>query len=445
MLLSTARAQFLDDAETEESDFDCLGGTNLNCELNNFSDLRGHAEPSPRHGGGSETLTLDPDWAADGTVYLFAKEDPAGGLSLGEIRILKSELINECDVCGSISRNWLSRDESQLGWVEIDRRDPAVCQPPCVDAERDPNNATDEDEPPAGSRHVGIPYADFHGGSNCYGWLGTLAPWCSNRDDLNKNETASQCGKGVDLPDSRPSTYCTSRLSRISILSLYYSFKLSVTARILSSQPAAHAAIVSKSVPLLPRVADAHPIYLRAARSPWRQISQQVLTALRSILAVYLTVVLAIVLRYKPDDTDSHTGWRILFQFPAVSFVLLWAWHLLMTDPGKGLFEEGSIKSFSTLNLSLVSSIVAATEIFFLNSICRPTPVAGHIGGVMLASALYLAWVWIGQRLTGYAGIFFLDPDEMSGQVEAIIAACIAFISLSQGLFAFMYGLIAMR
>ncbi|RYP59632.1 hypothetical protein DL770_010160 [Monosporascus sp. CRB-9-2] len=114
-------------------------------------------------------------------------------------------------------------------------------------------------------------------------------------------------------------------------------------------------------------------------------------------------------------------------------------------DPDKGLFEEGSIKSFSILNLSLINSIIAAIEIFFLNSIRRPTPVAGHIGGVMLACALYLIWALIGQHLTGHAGIFFLDPDEMSGQVGAVIAACIAFISLSPGVFAFMYGLIAMR
>ncbi|RYP39423.1 hypothetical protein DL768_010717 [Monosporascus sp. mg162] len=97
-------------------------------------------------------------------------------------------------------------------------------------------------------------------------------------------------------------------------------------------------------------------------------------------------------------------------------------------DPDKGLFEEGSIKPFSILNLSLTNS-----------------PVAGHIGVVMLACALYLAWALIGQRLTGHAGMFFLDPDEMSGQMGPVIAACIAFISLSPGVFAFVYGLIAMR
>ncbi|RYO82006.1 hypothetical protein DL766_007270 [Monosporascus sp. MC13-8B] len=208
---------------------------------------------------------------------------------------------------------------------------------------------------------------------------------------------------------------------------------------------------MSESVPLLPRAADAHPIYLQAARSPWRQINQKVLTALRSILAVYLTVVLAIALSVIPpalglaspyDVPSGHGGFKApsLPQHPAPDGNTS-ATH----DPSKGLSEEGSIKSFSILNLSLVNSIIAATEIFFLNSIRRPTPVAGHIGGVMLASALYLAWAWIGQRLTGYAGIFFLDPDEMSGEMEAVIAACIAFISHSPGLFAFMYGLIAMR
>ncbi|RYP59633.1 hypothetical protein DL770_010161 [Monosporascus sp. CRB-9-2] len=39
-----------------------------------------------------------------------------------------------------------------LDWVDIDWRDPTVCQPPCIDAERVLNNCTDEDEPSAAGR-----------------------------------------------------------------------------------------------------------------------------------------------------------------------------------------------------------------------------------------------------------------------------------------------------
>ena len=37
------------------------------------------------------------------------------------------------------------------------------------------------------------------------------------------------------------------------------------------------------------------------------------------------------------------------------------------------MFEEDDIKPFSIINLSIINSVIAAFELFFLNSIRRPT------------------------------------------------------------------------
>lgn len=100
-------------------------------------------------------------------VCLFTKENQSGGLSLGEIRNLTMGLMKECGVCGSISANYYSRNTSQLGWVEIDWRDPAVCQPPCIDAERDLKGGKEDDQvdqPSAAGRQISDPHAYIHGG-----------------------------------------------------------------------------------------------------------------------------------------------------------------------------------------------------------------------------------------------------------------------------------------
>lgn len=100
-------------------------------------------------------------------VCLFTKENQSGGLSLGEIRNLTMGLMKECGVCGSISANYYSRNTPQLGWVEIDWRDPAVCQPPCIDAERDLKGGKEDDQvdqPSAAGRQISDPHAYIHGG-----------------------------------------------------------------------------------------------------------------------------------------------------------------------------------------------------------------------------------------------------------------------------------------
>ncbi|KAH9990265.1 hypothetical protein F4779DRAFT_623848 [Xylariaceae sp. FL0662B] len=303
------------------------------------------------------------------------------------------------------------------------------------------------------------------------------------------------------------------------------------------------------TTPLLPRPAnssgrtDSHPIYLRACHSPWRLIDQPLLLFLRLILAGYLSAVFGVSLKYKLENEDGHTRWRIPFQFSTVSFVLQWVYHLVVTlwtamhlafpkaleenpedchghrlrtrilqflsppneatcparrylfsmfytmshvfpfmntliywgilvpsghggfkppnfphnhtppagnasalyDPNKGLFEEDDIKAFSIINVWTITTVIGLIEIAGLNSIRRPTPVAAHVAGVMFASGAYLAWAGIGKLATGHSGLFFLDPDLMSNIPGAVIAACIAFITVSPGIFSYFYGLIAMR
>ncbi|KAI8962968.1 hypothetical protein F5Y11DRAFT_171939 [Daldinia sp. FL1419] len=114
-------------------------------------------------------------------------------------------------------------------------------------------------------------------------------------------------------------------------------------------------------------------------------------------------------------------------------------------DPDKGLFEQDPIKAFSIINVWSITSVISLIEICFLNSIRRQTPVTGHAAGVMFCSGAYLAWSGIGKLATGHSGLFFLDPDIIKDVPEAIIAASIAFIAISPGIFTYMYGLIAMR
>ncbi|KAH8649826.1 hypothetical protein BX600DRAFT_554302 [Xylariales sp. PMI_506] len=304
---------------------------------------------------------------------------------------------------------------------------------------------------------------------------------------------------------------------------------------------------MSDTQPLLSRPADAvqddsHPIFLRACHSPWPLINQRCLTLIRVIISGYLVAVAGVSLKYKLENEDQHTKWRIAFQFSTVAFVLLLAYNLQVTvwtimhllfprslhddyndcaghrlrtrithslspptqgdcsfrrltfsmfytvahvftfmntilywavlvpaghggfklpdlprhehpphnatamyDPHKGLFEEDDIKAFSIINIWSITSVIGLMEVMLFNSIRRPTAVAAHVVGIMFASGMYLTWAGLGRLLTGHSGLFFLDPELMGDVSEATIAASIAFISLSPGIFSYLYGLIAMR
>ncbi|KAK8063536.1 hypothetical protein PG996_008188 [Apiospora saccharicola] len=90
------------------------------------------------------------------------------------------------------------------------------------------------------------------------------------------------------------------------------------------------------TTPLLPgpsssASSDSHPIFLRACHSPWRWINQSVLTLIRFVISSYLLAVMGISLKYKLEQEDDHTRWRIPFQFSSVSFILLLLYNLLVT------------------------------------------------------------------------------------------------------------------
>ncbi|KAK8112807.1 hypothetical protein PG984_013333 [Apiospora sp. TS-2023a] len=90
------------------------------------------------------------------------------------------------------------------------------------------------------------------------------------------------------------------------------------------------------TTPLLPgpsssASSDSHPIFLRACHSPWRWINQSVLTLIRFVISAYLLAVMGISLKYKLEQEDDHTRWRIPFQFSSVSFILLLLYNLLVT------------------------------------------------------------------------------------------------------------------
>jgi hypothetical protein len=149
------------------------------------------------------------------------------------------------------------------------------------------------------------------------------------------------------------------------------------------------------------------------------------------------------------------------------------------------LFDEDPVKPFAIINLWTTTSFISVIEIFFLNSIRRQAvrennypslqdcvlihtlqPVTAHMIGVMLVTSLYLVWAGLGKIATGHAGLFFVDPGLMKGELPGVIAACVAFVTLSVGCefssprlrllsdlltlrfataFSYMYGLIAMR
>jgi len=113
-------------------------------------------------------------------------------------------------------------------------------------------------------------------------------------------------------------------------------------------------------------------------------------------------------------------------------------------DANKGLFEEGDIKAFSIINVWSITSAIGLAEVFFFNSIRRPTPVAGHVLGIIASSIAYLAWAGLGRLLTGHAGLFFLDPELMGTEAAPVVAG-VAFAIFAPGIFSYFYGLIGMR
>ena len=52
------------------------------------------------------------------------------------------------------------------------------------------------------------------------------------------------------------------------------------------------------------------------------------------VLSGYLTAVLGVALKYRLELDEPETNWHILFEFATISFLMLWAWHVLLTVSG---------------------------------------------------------------------------------------------------------------
>ncbi len=147
------------------------------------------------------------------------------------------------------------------------------------------------------------------------------------------------------------------------------------------------------------------------------------------------------------------------------------------------LFSHGCLQTFAILNLYFFGSVVALIEVFFLNSIRRPgvsqSPMAvppprlpplpallttsqycehgtgnlltgtfhqpsySHILGLTVFAVLYFLWAYLGRYLTGKWCYYFLNYKKEGW--ENVFVALLAFISLLNIFYAFVYGLIGVR
>ncbi|KAF4977217.1 hypothetical protein FZEAL_6245 [Fusarium zealandicum] len=166
-VLSVVVAQ--DEGRTQSPKYNCLGGPAFGleaaCDFNNFEGLQGRAPsellyeiimqvdlpndtfyPNEEHvtclfkdtsfildfEAGLRAIGFQIDIKEAGKICVFAKDIPKGGLTLGEIRVLSRALISECDKCGRMTVNYLSKKESDLGWLEFDWKKSAICQENCI-------------------------------------------------------------------------------------------------------------------------------------------------------------------------------------------------------------------------------------------------------------------------------------------------------------------------
>jgi hypothetical protein len=85
---------------------------------------------------------------------------------------------------------------------------------------------------------------------------------------------------------------------------------------------------MSSSTALLPKNSnkDDYPIFLRVCHSPWISISQSLLVAARGFIAMYMSIVFAILIYY--DVKKAEHGWLIPFELPNITYLLqvMYAW-----------------------------------------------------------------------------------------------------------------------
>lgn len=114
---------------------------------------------------------------------------PKGGLTLGEIRVLSRELIRECGKCGRMTVNYVSKNESALGWLEFDWRNNAICQDNCIDPAKDltTSNSSTEEEEEKGTNGGMSTYGQPGGHITCRANLTTRPMALMSNQDLNIN------------------------------------------------------------------------------------------------------------------------------------------------------------------------------------------------------------------------------------------------------------------
>ncbi|KAI0015666.1 hypothetical protein F4780DRAFT_786120 [Xylariomycetidae sp. FL0641] len=150
---------------------DIFGGVNLDCPSNTIEGLQGHPASevlfdiikqsvkgndtfykNDEHvaclyaghefvlggigiGGDLSPISFNLTPQDPGTLCAFVSKVPlpAGGLTLGEIRQLGRMLIEKCDQCGVIQVGALTGNNSEVGQLQFNWEDPAICQDNCID------------------------------------------------------------------------------------------------------------------------------------------------------------------------------------------------------------------------------------------------------------------------------------------------------------------------
>ncbi|KAK4068056.1 hypothetical protein Trihar35433_6616 [Trichoderma harzianum] len=112
--------------------------------------------------------------------------------------------------------------------------------------------------------------------------------------------------------------------------------------------------------------------------------------------------------------------------------------------PFSDIFGEGWLKAFAIVNLFGITSIIMVFEIFFLNSIRRPSTISAYLFALMVFAGLYLGWAYIGHAATDIYPFFWLDPAE-AGSQEAVTAYAIGFVLLAPIMYIFMQGFVGIR
>ncbi|KUI54497.1 hypothetical protein VP1G_01907 [Cytospora mali] len=74
-----------------------------------------------------------------------------------------------------------------------------------------------------------------------------------------------------------------------------------------------------------------HPIFLRAAHSPWQSLNQNALSYIRGVVLAYIVVTSGMLIDYKIcHRKDEHSNWRIPFEFSTVTWFLLLLYHTMV-------------------------------------------------------------------------------------------------------------------